>query len=171
MNNRSFTLIELVIVLSILAILASAAVSTFIDISNKALNIQENSTINGIRAGILLYKAKYDAWPDGNAFGTDWNPFMVLDNPPANERSNCCNGTKWCWNRDQSGPNPPNPYFWHIMCPHSGVPGCFNPGEPLIGWQWVYFPTSGRDFCNAWRSVGSVGKFHNCGAAGDYVGH
>jgi prepilin-type N-terminal cleavage/methylation domain-containing protein len=56
-NLKGFTLIELVIVLSIFAILASAAVSAYVGIANKVLRVQEDLTMNSLQKGALLYYA------------------------------------------------------------------------------------------------------------------
>ena len=60
MNSKSFTLLELIIVIALLAILASAAVARFVDMSNKALDVQERATIQALRTAIMLYYAEHN---------------------------------------------------------------------------------------------------------------
>ncbi len=154
MNKKSFTLLELIIVLALLAILVSVAVAKFVDLSNKALGIQENATMDAFRTAVLLYKAKYDAWPDGDTF---WDPFTILENPPPRQRGfpPPGDGKTWAYLRGTQSPGE----FWSIQCPHAL--GSYS------GMSWTYMTVSGPDYFGP--------EIHNAGAViklDDYfIGH
>ncbi|MEW6008060.1 MAG: type II secretion system protein [Candidatus Omnitrophota bacterium] len=116
-NNRSFTLIELVIVLSILAIIASAAVSAFVDIANKALGVQEDATMRALQSASLLYYARNNRW-----WGMDASedPFNLLENPPPHKVDVGPATANVDWFLDNTGGFSPN---WLIYCPHSWMGG------------------------------------------------
>lgn len=139
-NNRSFTLIELVIVLSILAIIASAAVSTFVDVANKAYGVQEDATMRSLQSAALLYYAKNDRW-----WGVDENepPFRLLENPPPFVvvplngvdpfLLQAIENVHWVLDYDVINNNK-----WQIWCPHSY--------ELVRGKNWsFYFRGAGYD--------------------------
>lgn len=166
MNNKSFTLLELIIVLAVLAILISAAVAKFTDLHCKAVGIVEQSTMEALRSAILLYKAQYNTWPywvnttDPNALG----PFSLLDNPPSNVRNRLAapdagvttgQGTHWTW------------YVWdgdsqyatryNIYCPHTY-------SGDIAGKYWKYLQTSGEiaECGNPVSKVYSAGDVVRC---------
>ncbi len=81
-----FTLLELIIVLAILAIIASAAVARFVDMAKKATDVQEHVTIQSLKTAVLLFKAVNGYWPaelgkDGSA-PYDRDIIALLENPP-----------------------------------------------------------------------------------------
>jgi prepilin-type N-terminal cleavage/methylation domain-containing protein len=128
-SNKSFTLIELVIVLSILAILASAAVSTFVDIANKAFDVQERQTMSSLKSGALLYYAKNNSW-----WGTitTQDPFVLLENPPVHVISPTSPKENIDWYLQ--------PWIgtqWLIMCPHAFYP-CPGPNPNCKGKKWTF---------------------------------
>lgn len=154
MEKDAFTLLELIIVLALLAILASVAVVKFVDLSSKAIDIQEEMVGTSIRTAVLLYRANYDVWPDGSGFedGT-WNPFSGLDNPPPNCRydggiCNSGNGTRWAWARVQNAGS----IYWRSFCPHQNH-ACTGRGA-----AWTYFVTSGTTNWNVRGNAGQVMK-------------
>lgn len=86
MRNKAFTLLELIIVLALLAILASVAAAKLIDISQKAFQVQEEATIAALRSAALLYHTKVCLDGDCHWFGNknnETNPFLLLENPPS----------------------------------------------------------------------------------------
>ncbi|MFH1357111.1 MAG: type II secretion system protein [bacterium] len=58
MNNKGFTLIELILVIAILGILAVSAMPKIFSLSEEALTASIEGTVAGIAAGITLYGAK-----------------------------------------------------------------------------------------------------------------
>lgn len=56
-KTKGFTLIELVLVISILGILAVAALPTFINVSTQARQASRDGVSGAVRAGIALFRA------------------------------------------------------------------------------------------------------------------
>lgn len=67
-NQKGFTLIELVLVITILGILAVAALPQFIDVSTEAAESAHQGVAGAVREGIALYKANdlVEFGPPGN---------------------------------------------------------------------------------------------------------
>ena len=163
MNKKAFTLLELIIVLALLAILASVAVAKFVDMSKKTLDVTEKTTIDALRSAILLYKAKYDVWPDGDE--STWSPLELLENPPPRRvhtgTPDYMNGTEWVYGTWAAGGGR---YFWRICCPH-GSPETTVPGG-YPGYCWHYMIDTGVDnWGTDIHTAGSVFMFAN------FVGH
>ncbi len=62
-KKKSFTLIELVMVIVILGILAIVAVPKYIDLSGQANQAAEQGVLGGVRSGISTYFAQFKAYP------------------------------------------------------------------------------------------------------------
>lgn len=56
-NQKGFTLIELVLVITILGILAVAALPSFINVSSSAAYSARDGTVGALREGVQMYKA------------------------------------------------------------------------------------------------------------------
>ncbi len=56
-NNRGFTLIELVLVITILGILAVAALPSFINVSTQARQSARDGVTGAVRAGVGLFRS------------------------------------------------------------------------------------------------------------------
>lgn len=123
-----FTLLELVIVIAILAILASMAITRFVDLRKKALDASESATADSIRGGILLEFSRRitsgisPAWPDDNPMNYLENPlpFQQYDSTqtPVSDNIN------WMVRS-----MPWSQTYWEIRCPHS---------SGAIGFTWYY---------------------------------
>lgn len=136
-TTPGFSILELIIVLALLAILASAAVAKFVDISEKSLQVQEMATIDSFRTAILLYKAKYNDWPSRGAASctVDNNPFRLLENAPPYE-CNLVTTDNIRWSLINSGT------YWMIRCPHQTW-GCR--GASCRGNEWHYYTEQSLD--------------------------
>ncbi len=62
-NKKSFTLIELIMVIVILGILAIVAVPKYIDLSGQANQAAEQGVLGGVRSGISTFFAFWKAYP------------------------------------------------------------------------------------------------------------
>lgn len=58
MERRGFSLIELIIVLSILGILAGTVVPIYMNLENEARSSQSQATLGAVRSAISIYYAK-----------------------------------------------------------------------------------------------------------------
>ncbi|MEW6008132.1 MAG: type II secretion system protein [Candidatus Omnitrophota bacterium] len=131
LDKNSFTLLELIIVLAIFAILASAAVTKFVNIHGKTLDVQENTTMANLRTAILLYWAKTGEWwynpSDDGVIGT---PFGLLESFPTQPNGNygTMDGSKWYVSRSGTS--------YTMMCPHFA--GHWGQPGPMPGQVWVY---------------------------------
>src|SRR3990167_3888441 len=56
-KQKGFTLIELVLVISILGILAIAALPSFINVSTQARQASRDGVVGAVRSGIALFRA------------------------------------------------------------------------------------------------------------------
>lgn len=82
--KKGFTLIELILVITILGILAVAALPRFIDVSTEAEQASRDGVVGAVRAGVALFRAddlvtngppgNYPAALDAVAADTDCSP-------------------------------------------------------------------------------------------------
>lgn len=92
-NKKGFTLIELVLVITILGILAVAALPQFIDVSTSAAQAARDGVVGAVRDGIALSRA--------NDLVTNGPPGAypaALDAVDASGGAATCSATNTCFN-------------------------------------------------------------------------
>jgi type II secretory pathway pseudopilin PulG len=104
MTNKSFTLLELIVILIILLILTAFAVAKLNNIAEKSAGITEEAIVASLRGAVNLYYARNFSWPDWPDSG---NPFSLLKYAPAN----------WSFMRHEDS----NSKYWWIRCPHNKI--------------------------------------------------
>ncbi len=68
-DRRGFTLIELIVVVIVIAILASIAVFRYIDLQNDALAARVASDMEGIRVAAIALHSDTETWPANSGAG------------------------------------------------------------------------------------------------------
>ncbi len=63
-NSRAFTLLELLIVISIIAILAAAIIPNFVGFDSEARVATSQTNLNTLRTRVTLFRAKENRYPD-----------------------------------------------------------------------------------------------------------
>lgn len=76
-SNKGFTLIELVVVISVLAILAAIAIPRFISLRTEALIANVNAAAGGLRSAVALAQTKYKAVGTSTATTVDMDGTSV----------------------------------------------------------------------------------------------
>lgn len=130
-NKNAFTLLELIIVLAIFAILASAAVTKFVNIHGKTLDVQENTTMANLRTALLLYFAdKGQWWYNPSDDGVIGSPFGLMEPFPTQPNGNygTMDGSKWYVKRSDT--------LYIMWCPHYA--GHWGLPSPYPGQIWYY---------------------------------
>lgn len=111
-KTKGFTLIELVLVITILGILAVAALPTFINVSTQARQASRDGVSGAVRSGIAMFRANdlvvngppgiYPATLDGAAAGAAAPGNLVFDTVLsqgiADGRWSKTNGTTYVYN-------------------------------------------------------------------------
>ncbi len=97
MNRKGFTLIELILVITILGILAISALPRFLDLSTSAEQASMQGVVGAVRSGIALYRANdmvtnggsgtYPATLDANATGACVTCFDTILSNGVNDAS------------------------------------------------------------------------------------
>jgi prepilin-type N-terminal cleavage/methylation domain-containing protein len=110
MNRKGFTLIELVLVITILGILAVAALPRFFDLTGRSRTAARDGVVGAVRAGIAVWRA------NDMANGGPGTPPTALDGEGAN--SNCVT----CFSSIMT--NPVNDTNWvHVDSTHYNYTG------------------------------------------------
>ena len=94
--KKSFTLIELVMVMVILGILAAVAIPTFIDLRDEAKEASVKGGLGGLRSGVSIWYAKEAAsgtaaWPTLADMTQGTNGVMSGGRVPDNPYTNSAN--------------------------------------------------------------------------------
>jgi MSHA pilin protein MshA len=103
MNRKGFTLIELVLVITIIGILAVAALPKFFGMSTQARQSARDGVVGAVRAGIAVYRANNMA-TGGDGVGVP----ATLDAAGAGP----CSTSAQCFNAVMS--NPVNDVNWNV---------------------------------------------------------
>ena len=90
-NKKSFTLIELLIVMLIIGIIAVVAIPLYINLKRQAAIAQENYTISSLQIALRNAYLQYKITNPNATEDEVWhyvmgikNPFTLLTNPPPN---------------------------------------------------------------------------------------
>ncbi|KKP68401.1 MAG: general secretion pathway protein G [Candidatus Roizmanbacteria bacterium GW2011_GWA2_35_19] len=76
--KKSFTLIEILVVSTIIALLAAAASLSYSQLSKQSRDAKRKTDIEQVRAALEMYRSNEDAYPVGSNWGTTLN---VLSSP------------------------------------------------------------------------------------------
>ncbi|ADL13275.1 type IV pilin protein [Acetohalobium arabaticum] len=79
-GEEGFTLIELMIVISVLGILAGIAIPRFSGVQDKAKIAAVESDLRNIQTGLEMYKAENGSYPTSVSLITEYVEFEGLDN-------------------------------------------------------------------------------------------
>lgn len=153
-SSGGFTLLELIIALALLAIIASVAIAKFVNLSEKAFQIQEESTIKSLRAALILNYTENCLAGDCHWYGSqagEDDPFSLLENAPPHFDATAVPDHPWCddgnnddinWFIERTSPGG-EPEQLIIWCPHANWWSTCSEGAHDNAWIYCYDGTSG----------------------------
>lgn len=95
-QDKGFTLVELLVVITIIAILSVIGITVFSGVQKNARDARRRGDIDALaKAAELNYSGVYYLFPDGSAFASGTVPKDPLDNQDNCQRTNSTN--KKCW--------------------------------------------------------------------------
>ena len=136
MVKRSFTLVELVIVIFVIGIMAVAAHAKLSKLISYAKAASDDAVIGALQSAIILEHAKRVAEGENPDEWYTGNPFELLTNPPPYKLIESSyyyvgDGKNWAL------VGPPifrfSQYYWQIFCPH-----CVNIPYQTKGNKYAY---------------------------------
>lgn len=164
-NGAGFTLIEGLVILSILVILVMAALLAYRPMRGKAYETQEKAIIASLETAINTYYAKYLRWYADAGSSSQESPFDLLGAAaPSHNRCSipyrepCPEAGKWtldvgiCDNQCTR---------WVIRCPHYDWSS-----PPDTGNEWVYMPVPDTGNVRLCERGAKPGEFVKCIASG-----
>ena len=97
-SRKGFTLVDLLVVIAIIAVLATIILPGLGKIRTKAKNLKCQNNLKGLYAGILMYEGDYKVWPQGNMnHGRGfWEVLRTLPDPDHSEFKNKKNDLYVC---------------------------------------------------------------------------
>ena len=113
MNNKGFTLLELLVVVLIIGILASIALPQYQMAVTKAKVASMLPLMRRFKDALQEYKLQhgdYDFGDDTSALGVSWPSDWKLGNNPCGDNANCSNDYWNCYINDNDG---------HVQCEHT----------------------------------------------------
>jgi prepilin-type N-terminal cleavage/methylation domain-containing protein len=134
LDRRSFTLVELVMVIVIIGIIAAVAIPRFVNLSRNAQIASEDGVIGALKSAIHVKYMDNAAKGITDALGGSYwpsdNPFTLLAQAPPNRDKNITgDGVTWmAYHLDDT--------VWYIYCPHYYMGGVYR-GR---AWRYVYRP-------------------------------
>lgn len=152
MNNRGFTLVEMMIVVAIIGIISSATLPVVNDVVDKAKASKAAAEIRTLAVAAMSYKDDNGGWPDASPYG--WTAHTGIRHPlnylmPTGNAKRYL--TKYPW------PDP-----WQNSCGYRMHLGNgYGTGSPYgIGYYHSFVLSRGKDrSCNGPANAG--GAYHN----------
>lgn len=124
MNQKGFTLMELILIIVILGILAISALPRYLNLAAEAERVERDGIVGAVRSGIALHRAREIASSED---GTGSFP-QSLDDLPADTQ---CNTKKICFSSVlPTGTGDPS---WHKL---SDTDYSFNDGTSVTTYKY-----------------------------------
>jgi len=150
-KSHGFTLMELIIVITILAIVAAVVIPTFQNMDRHAKNASVKGTVNALRAALMMYRMNEIS--SGRSTGESQG--AIAGWPPGDLVRDIQDGGSISGHVLDSGDIPDNPYAEEAgIADFDSVEWWFNcavslPGGSIVGnGAWVYDQCDGRFWAN-----------------------